>query len=213
MTLFDDALGAGRHHQKSSMTARRLFDSPDEARRAFASRGRRLLDVNCWSKLSGVEMARFVLFDATGARRYGMAAEPGDFVAIALPIAGLVRTDWVRIEAIALERDKIRLTVRPSHDPTRRPLAPELTAPFFTREAVNHFTLERRGPWLFARVEGRDECANVGDECENAQLALANRLLAEGGWGWPMQIPVGSPQTRQWERFTRRLVGLDTQAS
>jgi hypothetical protein len=149
-----------------------------------------------------------VLFDAAGRRRYRMEAAPGDFVAIALPVAGLWRTDWVRVEAVDRAPDRLTLTVRPSHDPTRRPMAEHLTAHFFTREARNLFTLERRGPWLFARVEGLDECANVGAECESPALAVVNRLLAEGGWGWPGPWSVGSPQGRQWERFTRRLVGI-----
>lgn len=205
MGILDRAFGQGRHHVKSSTSAKRQLPSVEAAGEAFERGVRRLLDVNQWSRLSGLDQARFVLYDARGRRVYRVQAEPGDFVAIALPVAGLMRTDWVRVEAVRVTPTAAVLVVRPSHDPTRRPPMPDVTAHFFTREATNRFTLERRGPWLIARVEGRDECANVGDECGGAQLALVNRVLAEGGWGL---LPTASPQTRQWERFTRRLVGL-----
>lgn len=205
MGILDRAFGPGRHHVKSSTTAKRQLASVQEAEEAFERGVRRLLDVNHWSRLSGLDQARFVLYDATGRRAYRMHAEPGDFVAIALPVAGIMRTDWVRIEAARVTPTSATLVLRPSHDPTRRPTMPAVTAHFFTREATNRFRLERRGPWLIARVEGRDESANVGEECGGTQLALINRVLAEGGWGL---LPTASPQARQWERFTRRLIGL-----
>lgn len=209
--VFRTVMGAGRHHMSSHSAAKRQYDDAETARAAFADRRRLLLDVNQWSRLAGVENANFALYDETGCRVYRHEAAVGDFVAIDLPVAGLLRTDWVRIERIEQEPSRVAVCVRPSHDPTRRPLADHVTAHFFTREAVNTFTLERRGPWLFARVDGRDECANVGDECDNPQLAISNRMLAEGGWGAKVPIP-GTPlvvkglQQHQWDRFTHNLV-------
>ena len=196
-------LGRGRGQVRSHAVAKRQFASAEEALRVFEERRDWLLDVNGWSRLSGLENARFALYDAAGRRAYRPVAAVGDFVAIALPLAGWVRTDWVRLERIDAAGDRLALVLRPSHDPTRRPLAPQLTAHFFAREATNRLSLERRGPWLIARVEGRNECANTAAECPNAAMALANRVLAEGGWGGPGL----SPQRRQWERFTRGLVG------
>lgn len=209
--VIQQALGAGRHHMGSSAVAKRQFDDARSAAAAFAKGRARLLDVNQWSRLSGPENANFALYDAAGRRVYRHEAELGDLVAIALPVAGLLRTDWVRIERLEQTPRRVIVAVRPHHDPTRRPVAEHVTAHFFTREALNTFCLERRGPWLFARVAGKGECANVEGECEGPQQAIANRLLAEGGWGASLPIPgsalsVKGLQQHQWDRFTARLV-------
>lgn len=210
--VFQRALGVGRHHMHSFASAKRQFANTAAAQTEFTERRRLLLDVNQWSRISGIENANFALFDAEGHRVYRHHALEGDFIAIDLPVAGLVRTDWVRIERIDLEPSLVSVTVRPSHDPTRKPVKPGIVAHFFTSEATNTFTLERRGPWMFARVEGRNECANTADECESPQLAAANRVLAESGWGAPVGIPgtnfvVKGVQQHQWDRFTANLVG------
>ncbi len=199
----------GRGKMSSSASSSREYASEPEARTAFAAQAKKLLDVNQWTALSGKENATFELYDRTGAPAAGRPAGVGDFVRIVLP--GQSKPDWVRIEDVALTSDRAGVRVRPSYDPTKHPLTPDVTAHFFSRETTNAFLLERDGKTVTARVEGRDESANVGPGAGGLERAVRNRAVCEGAWGIRRQVPgtrveVDGMQQHQWNRFTDNLV-------
>lgn len=212
------ALGAlaqvGRDDVSSFAEARRDFADEAEARAEFAKRRAELLAPNAWSAASGIENAEFAHHDADGQGIPGRApAKPGDFVRITLPFTGAERCDWVRVEHVIEEADRVAVVVRPSHDPTKRPLTPEVIAHFFGPGATNTFTLVREGPTLVAQIYGLHECANTGPEAGSEAAALRHRITAEAGWGarrpdLPPDTAVDGPQQHQWNRFTANLLGL-----
>jgi hypothetical protein len=134
---------------------------PDEssARKSFEESKRLFLDLANWPALSGAGNAGFVAVSPDGHVRTGVPVQPGDFIRIDL--WGPSGYDWVRIEEISAGADKAQIVVRPSYDPTASPITTEITSHFFTREATNTLTLERRGDSLMFLVNGRNEVPNV----------------------------------------------------
>lgn len=202
------AVDAGRRNMTSSASASHTYGSETEAKAAFAAQSSKLLDLSTWNGLSGRENATFDLCDPTGAPAH-RAPVVGDFVRIRLP--GQKQLDWVRIESISVSKDHAGILVRPSYDPTKRPLTPNVIAHFFTRETTNAFIVERDGTTVTARVEGRDESANVGERAGGLENAARNRAASETAWGVRRTIPgtnveVDGLQQHQWNVFTENLV-------
>ena len=212
--VMDLLASLGRDDVSSIAESRRAYDSEAEARAAFARHAAELLAPNAWSAVSGIENAGFAHHDAAGEAVAGRrAAKVGDFVRITLPFAGAERNEWVRVEHVIEQPDRVSVVVRPSHDPTLRPLRPDVVAHFFGPEATNAFTLVRDGATLVAQIAGRHERANVGPEAGGAANALRHRITAEAGWGvrrpdLPPDTAVDGPQQHQWNRFTANLLGL-----
>ena len=199
----------GREKISSSASTSHAYGTEAEARTAFASQAKKLADVSQWTTLSGRENAKFDLFDRTGAPVSGRSASAGDFVRVQLP--GQKQYDWVRVEDVSVGADRVGIRVRPTFDPTKRPPTPDVVAHFFTRETTNTFLIERNGTSVTARVEGRDESANVGERAGGLENAVRNRAACEGAWGIRRTIPgttieVNGLQQHQWNVFTENLV-------
>jgi len=177
----------GREKISSSASTSHAYSTEAEARTAFASQAKKLADVGQWTALSGRENANFDLFDRSGARVAGRPAAVGDFVRVQLP--GQKQYDWVRVEDVSVGTDRVGIGVRPTYDPTKRPLTPDVVAHFFTRETTNTFLIERNGTSVTARVEGRNESANVGTKAGGLENAIRNRAACEGAWGIRRTIP------------------------
>jgi hypothetical protein len=216
--LLDDASAAagdlarstGRGDMPSSARSTRTLASPELAAQAFDAQRDMLFDVNRWDEISGIENASFRLFDENGQPVDRQRAEPGDFVRIDLP--GPTGYDWVRVESTADTATRAEVVVRPSYDPTERPLTPDVIAHFFTSEAENTFSVERRGATVIAEVRGEHEAANVGAEAGDDLAAARNRLISEGAWGLQLDLPtdtqVNGMQQHQWNVFTENLADL-----
>ncbi len=201
----------GRGHLDSHAAASRTFASVADARNAFVAQSGALLDVASWTKISGRENAKFDLYDDHGMQQAARLPTVGDFVRIQLP--GQSKADWVRIEAITVDPDHTAIRVRPSFDPTQRPLTPSVTAHFFSSAATNTFIVDRSGTTVSARVEGRDESANVGAGSGGPFNAIRNRVVAETAWGAQRDLPrsdlqVNGMQQHQWNRFTQNIVDI-----
>jgi hypothetical protein len=199
----------GREKISSSARTSHAYGSEADARAAFASRAKTLADVGQWTALSGRENAKFDLFDRSGAAVAGRSAAVGDFVRVQLP--GQKQYDWVRVEDVSVSADRVGIRVRPTFDPTKRPATPDVVAHFFSRETTNTFLIERNGASVTARVEGRDESANVGARAGGLDSAIRNRAACEGAWGIRRSIPgttveVNGLQQHQWNVFTENLV-------
>ncbi len=205
---------AARGDMPSLAYASRELGSPEAAAHAFEAQSALLFDVNRWDAISGFENAAFKLFDAEGHPVDRDHAQPGDFVRIDLP--GPLGYDWVRIESASVTDTRAAIVVRPSYDPTAEPLEPDVTAHFFTDEAVNTFSVERDGTTVTAEVRGEHESPNVGAEAgtgiEGDIATVRNRMVAEGAWG--PQMPIGNGrqlngmQQHQWNVFTENLAAV-----
>lgn len=202
---------AGREDVPSYSCAERSCPSERAARSAFSARRATLLDLHQWSALTGAGGLVFTPFDADGHESTRRTARLGDFLRIAMP-GGLGPAFWVRVEKVIDEPDHVEIQVRPTYDPTRRPLRLGVTEHFFTRQARSRFVLERDGATLVARVAGRHESANTGPESGGPLKALRNRVIAEAGWGVENPPPVTrsahlGAQSMQWDVFAANLVG------
>ena len=205
----EKALSAvGRKDMSSSAVATSHYPDVAAAKAAFATQSAKLGDVGSWTALSGPENAKFDAYDAGGAAVHGRSAKAGDFVRVQLPAQP--SAFWVRVEDVSVSPDKLSLRVRPSYDPTERPLTPSVTAHFFTDKATNTFSVERHGADVEVRVEGRHESANTGPAAGGLGNAARNRAIAEGAWGLgvplpPLGVRVNGMQQHQWNCFTENL--------
>lgn len=180
----------------SSCSHRVTFPSEGAARGAYGRALDALLDVNHWSDGLSAASADFMLFDGEGRPVGDRRAQVGDFIRVDLP--GPLPHAWVRIEAASIGEDRAELRVRPTYDPTERPVRPDVTAHFFDSQATNTFTLERRGDRLRLSVEGRHETPNVGPEAGSGFDALVNRQTTIGSF-------LGM-QHRQWDELTASIL-------
>src|SRR6266496_1478137 len=153
----------------TNVTEHREFPDAGAARHGYEESRRLCLDLTNWPLLSGDRNADFTAIAPNGQPPVGRAVQTGDFIRIDL--RGPSGYDWVRVEEISSGPDKAQIVVRPSFDPTASPLNTEVTSHFFTREATNTFTLERRGDSLLFLVSGRNEVPNVVEP-------------EAGGYGW-----------------------------
>lgn len=199
--------GAGRSGMSSHALAIQHFPDAKSADAAFAAQKARLVDVNHWTDLSGVENATFGLVGSDG-KPANRTAQVGDFVQIRLP--GMPVYEWVQIEKIDTSADSLSIQVRPSYDPTKQPVTKDVTAHFFDPAATNTFSVEKRGNDVQVRVHGEDERANTGAHSGGTIMAARNRIVSEAAWGVQRPIPgtttqVNGMQQHQWNVFSERL--------
>ena len=165
------------------------------AREVFRVAAHLLLDLACWDELSGPQNASFLHFDANGDRVTQRRLCVGDFIRVDLPAPGY---DWAVIEEAIVTRTKIKIVVRPTYDPTLRPLRTDVICHFYEASASNTFVVERQGNEVIVSVHGAGEIMNVGATAGSRARALRNRLAALASWRGPQQY--------QWNTFTDRLL-------
>jgi hypothetical protein len=172
------------------------YDSEESAKANFEKQKEVFLNVDNWTALSEIENLAFTHYDKEG-NRVRRKAKEGDFVMLDLP--GPVPKFWVNVESIDNQPDQVTIIIRPSYDPTERPLKKEVTAHFFDRQTINILNFEREGKRLIAEVKGVSAAIN-NDAEEAGETAIINTTVALGGWA--------GLQKRQWESFTKNLVEL-----
>jgi hypothetical protein len=163
---------------KSSVTsARRDFQSSEEAGEAFAPLRQKLYDINRWETESGV--TAFQLFDENGAPLETAKAQTGNFVRITLPGSG--KDDWVKIVDIHDAPDEVVITVQPTYNPTGKETDKDTTSHFFTSDSQNNFCLQKQEKALAIYVIGLHEKPNVA-EADGVLEKLRNVAAASFGW-------------------------------
>jgi predicted DCC family thiol-disulfide oxidoreductase YuxK len=182
----------------SHAAASKFYPTVKEARVAYRTKRLALTNFNHWDRLSGWRNARFALFDRRGRPSESGVGRLGDFVRIDLP--GPNGFDWCRVEELTKEADKTVLALRPSYDPTADPIEPNITAHFFTRDAINIITLERVGRQVIVTVDGMNQVPNIAQEASTPLRAARNRLVAQLAWR--------GPQQHQWNRFSENLIRI-----
>jgi len=196
-----DVASTGMRENVSSHCSHRItLRSEDEAKTVFGRAVDSLLDVTHWGEGLSPLSADFTLYSASGTQAVGRGATEGDFIEIDLP--GCPTGSWVRVESVSIEDDRVSIRVRPSYDPTERPLQTDVTAHFFDSSATNTLMLERRGNRVRFSVEGRGETPNVRRESGDWAAPIMNRLTTMGAWG-TAQFGL---QHRQWDELTRSVL-------
>ena len=149
--------------------------SIDEAKELFAKVRQRLLHVNEWHKIAGKLSADFQLTDANGEDVH-RAAQKGDHFRIDIPGPGPATGDgydWVQVENIEDNEDKLVILVRPATNPKNERTD---VAHFFSEEATSSFMVRREGNKIIAGVYGRNEKPNTAaatavDKARNTAIA------------------------------------------
>lgn len=149
--------------------------SVDEAKELFAKVRQRLLHVNEWQKIAGKLSADFQLTDANGEDVH-RAAQKGDHFRIDIPGPGPATGDgydWVQVENIEDNEDKLVILVRPATNPKNERTD---VAHFFSEEATSSFMVRREGNKIIAGVYGRNEKPNTAaatavDKARNTAIA------------------------------------------
>lgn len=169
------------------------FDDEEAAINIYKQQKEKLLDIDYWTSLSDIENLEFSHYDGNG-EKVRRKCKIGDFVKVVLP--GPLPEYWVRIENITEEAEKVVVVLKPSYDPTKRPVEKEVTAHFFDRDTLNIITFERDRDKLSAEVRGIAAVVN-NQGTEAGDKEIVNTTVALGGW-------LGM-QKRQWESFTKSL--------
>ena len=169
---------------------------PDEAtaRQAFENAKAKLFDVNRWSNLPGIN-STFTLYDLTGKQVDGPVNKPGDYIKIDLP--GPTPENWVHITEVNIEENRAEFIVHPSKEPQQPAEDGAEIKHFFAKEASSTFRVELNETTLTGYEIGKNEAINNQGE-EAGDRAVANTLIAEGGWA--------GIQALQWNKLTAYLV-------
>src|SRR5687768_12183221 len=137
--------------------ARRRFLAETDCVEFFALTRDRLFQIDEWNKNSSV--TNYALFNDAGEEAGDGLIGEGRFIRIGLYGAG--KYDWVRVISIVDETEEVVITVKPSHDPTQRPVDPSSISHFFGPEATNNFCLHRHDKTVALYVIGIDEKQNT----------------------------------------------------
>lgn len=176
-------------------TTSRTYASEASAQSAFGAAADALLDPARWGRIWGAPSAPFALFTESGRPTGRHAPEAGDFVRDEAFCAHR-GASWSRLEALERDEHRLSLTLRPAHDPSRRPPTPGVTCHFLTRAATIRFTVERKGERVVARVEVAGCQPNTGDEAGGRITAMKNdtaaRLADAGFWKKATEVLIES---------------------
>ncbi|MDX5348929.1 MAG: hypothetical protein LPK19_16980, partial [Hymenobacteraceae bacterium] len=164
------------------------------ARTAFEKAKQKLFDVNQWSNLKGIS-STFELFNERGHRSTLNIPKTGYYIRIILPAPAI--ENWVRISKIETQENMAEFVVHPSEQPSERAESEPVIEHFFIKEASSTFRVELHGTELIGCEIGRNEGINNQGE-EAGDRALANTLIAEGGWAGFQGI--------QWEKLMAYIV-------
>jgi hypothetical protein len=179
---------------KTDVESSKEFKLTEETKAFFEVCKQRLLNINGWSKLSGIAGANFKLADKDGNEIEREVAQKGDYFKIDIPGPGPVTGDgydWVQIEDIEDQTNNqgeyqvVAIRVRPATNPKNSKAD---VAHFFTNEATSSFIVERKGNVVTAGVHGRNEKPNtrakaVVDKTRNVMVATGAFIgFSEAQW-------------------------------
>jgi hypothetical protein len=173
-------------HAKLEMSDREIADGHYQKSR------QRLLDINNWGVYSGEAKDTFILTDYLG-NAVNRPPVEGDHVKVHLPGPRLSTgdgADWVVIEKIAEERNKIldeiltAMTLRPCPNPH---LNAKKVAHFYEHRSTNTLIICRHKTEIISSIHGRNEVVNTDinwiDFIRNLMVALpAKAGLSNPHW-------------------------------
>lgn len=184
------------HKPESCSISERRFITPAQAKQAFKRQKAALLDVYNWKRLSGAPNT-FELFQGDQPSTHVRAYE-GDFIRITAP--GPFPSQWVRVVKIRMKHRTLEMVVRPSFDPTAKPVRTEVTAHLFRRKATNTFLLQRTKNAMKISITGRNEFTNTV-EPEAGGGAWLNFITSIVLWfGFQKEL---------WDTFATKLIAIN----
>jgi len=178
------------------------FTTEAQAIHFFQTVKERLLDINRWTEIAGIQMSKFFLTDASG-NPVQRKATSGDHIKIDIPGPGSQTGegyDWVTIEEIKSEiidgTEVLSMTARPSANPNANS---DDIAHFLSEEATSTFQVKRSGTTIYAEEHGRNEKPNINTD--NKLDNIRNTFV-----GWGAKIGFSYPQ---WKSLVKGLLDQD----
>ena len=189
------AASSSRENDASFNKAERTLPSREAAAELFQKVRKKLRNVHEWGEHSGV--SNFALFESDGRVAEDGKVTDGRFVRIHLPATG--KYDWVRIEDVRETEEETVITVRPTYDPTARPVDKKVISHFFADTAMNNFCVLLRGNTVGVYVVGLGEKQNTS---ATAGIVDAARNVAVANLGSYLGV-----QSAEWTKFCNDLLG------
>jgi hypothetical protein len=121
------------------------------------------------------------------------------FIRISLYGAG--KYDWVQVVSITDEPGEFIVTVKPSHDPTERPVNLDSISHFFGPEATNNFCVQKAEKTVAFYVIGLDEHQNT-KFTDGLIESARNSAVANIGYYTGLQKGV-------WKEFCKNFLSTD----
>lgn len=177
--------------------AKRQFVDEGEAVSFFEATRSKLMLIDAWQKRSSA--TGYDLFDETGTPINDRPISVGTLIRIRLYGGG--KYDWVRVIAIVDEDTEFVISVKPTHDPTARPVDKESISHFFGPEATNNFCVQRDGKVVSFYVIGINEHTNT-KFVDGLIEAARNTAVANVGYYSGMQKGV-------WKEFASNFLKSD----
>lgn len=186
--------GSGERDDTSFNKAERTLPNHDEAVKLFQRVQSKLRNVDQWAEHSGVSY--FAVFDEHGRQPGDQDAKEGRFIRILLPGTG--KYDWVRVEDVHETDEEMVVSVRPTYDPTAKPVDKNVISHFFAPTATNNFCTLIRGNTVGAYVIGTGEKQNTS---ETSGIIETVRNAAVANLGSYLGI-----QSAEWTKFCNSLL-------
>jgi hypothetical protein len=177
--------------------AKRQFLDDAECIAFFRATRSALFSIFEWSKNSSA--TDYAVFDASGEESTDGVIGVGRFIRIKLYGGG--KYDWVRVVSIVDDQQEVILTVKPSYDPTQRPIDVESTSHFFGPQATNNFCLQRDDKTVTFYVIGIDEKQNT-KFTDSLIESARNAAVANIGYYSGLQKTI-------WKEFCRSFLRTD----
>jgi hypothetical protein len=152
----------------------------EDAEDWFVDAKERLLDVNSWKKISGIDLVDFKLTDAHG-RPLSRRARKGDYIRIDVEGHGHEYDGgfhWAEIEAIEyddypdISMETFALRVRPSDNPANK--NDRIVRSAFDDGPTSTFVIGRVGKVLSSHYHGRNEEADMAGVAMAGHAAVAD---------------------------------------
>lgn len=211
-SFLNTEVSSGYVESRSFKTCDLRSVSSSKADRMFMQAQNKIMDVNSWASIIGIQGQTFRLFNSKGqlAKRL---AKINDLIEIGLPMDPTGRTYWVKVEKLegrpaGKNGASVHLIVRP----TANPLLPKkngVTDHFFEKAATNSFIISRTKTTLTAEVHGINEKANTS-ETRTWSDAAFNLTISEMGWGIQSDGQAGLGfQKLVWNRLNAKLADCE----
>ena len=189
------AANSSTENDTSLNSAKRTFDTEDQAAGFFEALAPKLLNINIWNECGTA--SEYAVFNEDGALA-GPDFGEGQFIRIYL--TATAKYDWVRVMKIHRADDEAVVTVKPTYDPTQNPPEKSVISHFFSDEATNNFCLLRDDKSVSFYIVGIGEKQNTG---QAGGLVETVRNVAAANLGYYLGI-----QKAEWKMFCSKFLEL-----
>jgi hypothetical protein len=192
-----EAANSSTEGDTSINLAKRVFLTDVDCESFFRITRSNLVKIEEWNKNSSA--TTYTLFNEDASVVEALPISVGHFIRIGLYGSG--KYDWVRVVSILDDADEFVLVVKPSWDPTQKPVDTASISHFFGPEATNNFCVQRVGKTVAFYVIGLNEKQNT-KFTDGLIESARNAAVANVGYYSGLQKAV-------WKQFCSNFLATD----